>query len=220
MISLGNGAGGAFCITPFLEGLGTGAGLIIAIGAQNAFVLKQGILKNHVFMTVFVCSLIDTLLICAGVGGFGTLLTSNAFLLGLARWGGAAFLIYYGFRSFRSVLKPEALILEKGNQRLSLKMTLLSIFTLSLLNPHVYLDTVVLLGSISAQFPAEERLFFGGGAVLASFLWFFGMGYGARYLAPLFRKPSAWKILDFLIGCVMWGIALSLILPGTCCPCG
>lgn len=201
-----------FCLGSFLEGLGTGAGLIIAIGAQNAFVLKQGILKNHVFITALICASIDALLICVGVGGVGTLLTSNTLLLVIARWGGVVFLGYYGFRSFCSVFKSESLHLDANRQRPTLKMTLASVFMFSFLNPHVYLDTVVLLGSISAQFPLEQRLFFALGAMLASFIWFFAMGYGARYLAPLFQKPMAWKILDFLIGCVMWGIALSLAM--------
>ena len=140
-------------------------------------------------------------------------------LLTIARWGGAAFLVYYGFRSFRSVFKSESLKLESGPERPDLKTTLVTVFALSLLNPHVYLDTVVLLGSIGAQFPLE-RLFFAFGAMLASFIWFFGLGYGAAYLAPLFKKPIAWKILDFLIGCVMWAIALSLILWAQNCVCG
>lgn len=210
----------AFCVAPFIEGCGTGAGLIIAIGAQNAFVLKQGILKNHILITVLVCSIIDALLICVGVGGFGAILTSNLLLLTIARWGGAAFLIYYGFRSFRAVFKSESLKLESGQKRPDLKTTLGTVLALSLLNPHVYLDTVVLLGSIGAQFPPSERLFFALGAMLASFIWFFGLGYGAAYLAPLFKKPIAWKILDFLIGCVMWAIALSLILWTQNCVCG
>jgi L-lysine exporter family protein LysE/ArgO len=209
-----------FCVAPFLEGCGTGAGLIIAIGAQNAFVLKQGILKNHVFATAFLCSLIDATLISLGVGGFGALLTSNVLLLSLARWGGAAFLIYYGFRSFRAVFKSESLRLDGGRERPDLKMTLITVLALSLLNPHVYLDTVVLLGSIGAQFPVSERPFFALGAIFASFLWFFTVGYGARYLAPLFQKPLAWKILDFLIGCIMWAIALSLLLWTQTCVCG
>ena len=201
-----------FCIAPFIEGCGTGAGLIIAIGAQNAFVLKQGILKNYIFITVFICALIDALLICVGVGGFGTILTSNILLLTTARWGGAAFLFYYGFRSFRSVFKTESLHLETSHEPPSLKVTLTTILALSLLNPHVYLDTVVLLGSIGAQFSLSERPFFALGAIFASFVWFFGLGYGASYLSPFFQKPRSWKILDFLIGCVMWIIALSLVL--------
>lgn len=194
----------------FLSGLGTGAGLIIAIGAQNAFVLKQGIQQNYVFVTALIGAGVDALMITLGVGGFGTVLASNSLLLALARWGGVAFLGYYGFRSFRAVLKSETLELDGSRKKLNLKASLLAMLMFSFLNPHVYLDTIVLLGSIGAQFPTEERFFFGLGAVVASFLWFFTLGYGARYLAPLFRNPIAWKILDFLIGCVMWGIALSL----------
>lgn len=208
-----------FCVAPFVEGCGTGAGLIIAIGAQNAFVLKQGILKNHVFLTALTCALIDALLISVGVGGFGVLLTSNTLLLTIARWGGAAFLGYYGFRSFRSVFKSESLKLDSKSEHLSLKMALGTALALSLLNPHVYLDTVILLGSIGAQFPASERVFFAWGAMLASFVWFFGLGYGAAYLGPLFQKPLAWKILDFIIGCIMWAIALSLLLWTESCVC-
>ena len=208
-----------FCVAPFIEGCGTGAGLIIAIGAQNAFVLKQGIMKNHVFVTALICSLVDALLICAGVGGFGVILTSNLLLLSISRWGGAVFLFYYGFRSFRAVFKSESLTINIGPERPNLRMTLATVLALSLLNPHVYLDTVVLLGSIGAQFPPSERLYFALGAMLASFVWFFGMGYGARYLAPLFQKPLSWKVLDFLIGCIMWTIALSLVLWTQNCIC-
>jgi L-lysine exporter family protein LysE/ArgO len=200
-----------FCIAPFVEGWGTSSGLIIAIGAQNAFVLKQGILRNYVFVTALICAVIDATLISLGVGGLGALLTSNILLLNTARWGGAAFLAYYGFRSFRSAFKTESLKIDVNSGRPNLKMTLITVFALSLLNPHVYLDTVVLLGSIGAQFPTHERFFFALGAMLASFSWFFALGYGARYLGPLFQKPMAWKILDFLIGSVMWAIALSLL---------
>jgi L-lysine exporter family protein LysE/ArgO len=209
-----------FCVAPFIEGCGTGAGLIIAIGAQNAFVLKQGILKNYVFVTALICALIDAFLISVGVGGFGAILTTNVWLLTIARWGGAIFLFYYGFRSFRAVFKTESLKLETGPERPDLKMTVGTVLALSLLNPHVYLDTVVLLGSIGAQFPASERVFFALGAMLASFVWFFTLGYGARYLSPLFQRPLSWKILDFLIGCIMWAIALSLLLWTQGCVCG
>lgn len=209
-----------FCWAPFAEGCGTSAGLIIAIGAQNAFVLKQGILKNYVFMTALICTIIDATLIAVGVGGFGVLVTSSPILLTIARWGGAAFLGYYGFRSFRAVFKSQAFKLDATPDRPTLKMSIVTVLALSLLNPHVYLDTVVLLGSIGAQFPTGERLFFALGAMLASVIWFFCLGYGAAYLGPLFQKPRAWKILDFIIGCVMWAIALSLLLwsPNCACP--
>lgn len=194
-----------------LSGFGTGAGLIIAIGAQNAFVLKQGLLRNRVFVTALFCALLDAFLIGIGVGGFGSALASNPFLLTCAKWGGALFLIYYGAKSFYAVFSSHTLDVHAPQRNPSLKSTLLTLSALSLLNPHVYLDTVVLLGSISAQFQKEERIFFGVGAAFASLVWFFSLCYGARFLAPLFRKPISWKILDFLIGCVMIAIALSLL---------
>jgi len=208
-----------FCVAPFIEGCGTGAGLIIAIGAQNAFVLKQGILKNYVFITALLCSCIDALLILLGVGGFGKLLTSNMTLLMIAKWGGVAFLAYYGFRSFRAVFTSQKLELHGGFERPTLKVTLVTTVAVCLLNPHVYLDTVVLLGSIGAQFPFPERTYFTFGAMVTSFVWFFTIAYGARFLAPLFQSPRAWKILDFIIGCIMWAIALSLILWTQDCVC-
>jgi L-lysine exporter family protein LysE/ArgO len=208
-----------FCATPFLEGCGTGAGLIMAIGAQNAFVLKQGIIKNHVLVTVLLCAFIDVLLISVGVGGCGALLATNEWLLTIARWGGAAFLLYYGFRSFRAVFQSESLTVDTKPKRLNLKETVLITLALSLLNPHAYLDAMVLLGSIGAQFPLPERLFFALGAMLASFVWFFALGYGARHLAPLFQKPLSWKVLDFFVGCVMWIIGFSLLFwtPDSAC---
>ncbi|MBX9976676.1 MAG: LysE/ArgO family amino acid transporter [Alphaproteobacteria bacterium] len=202
----------AFVFAPFIEGFGTGAGLIMAIGAQNIFVLKQGILKNHVFATVFLCALIDAVLIALGVGGFGTLLNSNPYFITLAKWGGFSFLAYYGFRAFRSVLTPHAMVLDGSRKKPSLKATCVMVLTFSLLNPHVYLDTVVLLGSISAQWPIIEQPSFVYGSITASFLWFFAMGYGAQFLASLFKKPAAWKVLDFITGCIMWGIAVSLLM--------
>jgi L-lysine exporter family protein LysE/ArgO len=201
-----------FCSAPLVEGFATGAGLIIAIGAQNAFVLKQGISKNHVFVTVLFCAVIDAFLITLGVGGFGQIITSSSLLLSLARWGGAAFLFYYGFRSFRAVFKTESLKISQGRGGLpGIKETISTVLALSLLNPHVYLDTVVLVGSIGAQFSNLERPYFALGAIIASFAWFFSMGFGARYLGPLFQKPIAWKILEFIIGCVMWLLALMLV---------
>jgi len=196
----------------FLEGFITGAALIIAIGAQNAFVLRQGIIRNHVFAVTLICILIDASLIAVGVGGFGAILTQNQILLISAKWGGAGFLIYYGFLSFRAMLKNEALEIDLEGKKLSLKAAMVTVLALSLLNPHVYLDTVVLLGTIGAQELLEHRPFFVAGAIVASVLWFAALGYGARFLQPFFRKPSAWKILDFITGIIMWMIAISLVL--------
>lgn len=201
-----------FSFFPFLHGCGTGAGLIIAIGAQNAFVLKQGILKSHVFTVALLCSLIDATLIVFGVGGLGKIITTTPYLPEITKYGGAAFLFYYGFRAFRSAYRASnSLKIDDSFEHPTLKVTILTVLALSLLNPHVYLDTVVLLGSISAQFDETERLFFAIGAMVASFIWFFALSYGAGYLAPIFKKPQAWQALDVLVGLVMWGIGISLL---------
>ena len=196
----------------FLEGFLTSAALIIAIGAQNAFVLKQGILRNHVLAISSICILIDSILIIIGVNGLGAILTENPILLAGAKWGGFIFLIYYGFISFKSILKDETLNIDHNDKKLSLKAAVLTVLALSLLNPHVYLDTVVLLGSIGAQSLPEQRPFFIVGAVFASVIWFASLGYGARFLQPFFTKPLSWKILDFITGVIMWLIAISLLL--------
>ena len=195
----------------FLSGLGTGFGLIIAIGAQNAYVLKQGILRNNRFAIALVCACIDALLIAAGVSGLGILITSIPILLNIARYGGAAFLIYYGVKAFISILKSSSLNIDTKEKPTDLKTTIMTVIALSLLNPHLYLDTCVLIGTIGAQFPEMERSYFTMGAIGASFIWFFALSYGAALLIPLFKKPTSWKILDFIIAIVMWAIAWSLI---------
>jgi len=202
---------------PALKGFGLGAGLIIAIGAQNAYVLRQGIRREHVLLIATICFLCDATLISIGAAGFGHLVGSVPSLEGVAAWGGAAFLAAYGLRAFHSALKPGSLDAgqdgaeapQAGSAWAAAGVTL----ALSLLNPHVYLDTVVLLGSIAGQFQGVERVWFAIGAVIASAVWFYGLGLGARWLAPLFRKPMAWRVLDLAIGCVMWTIAASLALP-------
>lgn len=200
---------------PFLKGFFTGAGLIIAIGAQNAFVLKQGLTKNHVFAIALFCTLSDALLIALGVSGLGVLLTSNQVLLIIAKWGGAAFLFWYGFRSFRSMFHSESLRTQHASASHSLKKILLTLAALTFFNPHVYLDTVVLLGTLGAQFEKVPRSFFALGAIVASTVWFFALSYGARLLAPLLRSQRSWKVIDCLIGCIMWTIALSLLIAST-----
>jgi len=199
---------------PLLKGCFTTAGLIIAIGAQNAFVLKQGLMKNQVFFTALFCSIVDACLIGLGVAGFGAILTSNPMLLFIAKWGGATFLFWYGFKAFRSIFYAQSLDVQstKGLLCPSFKETILTLTAVTFLNPHVYLDTVVLLGSIGSQFESKERGFFAFGAILASMTWFFGLCYGARLLAPFFQKKLAWKVLDGLVGCTMWVVAFSLLV--------
>jgi len=198
-------------IAPLFQGFITTAGLIIAIGAQNAFVLKQGIFKNHVLITVLICSIIDAILIFIGVCGFGAALNSNALLLAIAKWGGVAFLFWYGLRSFIASYKTESLKINTNQPNLpNRRQSIISCLLFSLLNPHVYIDSIMLIGSIGAQFKPQSRLLFAVGAIIASTVWFFSLGYGARFLAPLFRKPVTWKILDFIIGVIMWSIAITL----------
>jgi L-lysine exporter family protein LysE/ArgO len=201
-----------FALLPLLQGIGVGAGLIIAIGAQNAFVLRQGLKRRHIFATAGISTVCDAILIALGVGGLGTLIATTPALTTAATWGGAAFLDYYGLRSFRSALSPAALTTDEATQRpANLRGTVLAAFGFSLLNPHVYLDTVVLIGSVGAQYPANDRISFGLGAMLASLIWFFGLAYGAAWLAPHFQRPVVWRILDTGIGCIMCLIATSLI---------
>lgn len=199
-------------LSAFLRGLGLGASLIVAIGAQNAFVLRQGLRRRHVLATALVCSLCDALLIACGAGGMGALIARFPGLTKGAAVVGAAFLIVYGFRAFRSALRPATLDVEsEAEAPASLRQTIVTALAFSLLNPHVYLDTVVLVGGLAGQYAPHLRLFFALGAMLASLLWFFGLAFGASRLTPLFRRPQAWRILDAIIGVTMWFIAISLL---------
>jgi L-lysine exporter family protein LysE/ArgO len=200
-------------IAPYMEGLGLGAGLIIAIGAQNAFVLRQGLRARHVFLTASICAMCDVTLISLGVLGLGAVIPNEPFLLTAATWGGVVFLFIYRLRSFHSSLKANSLDADRYSDRegITARSTVLAVLAFTMLNPHVYLDTVVLLGGIGARCPVAERLYFVLGASTASLLWFFGLAYGAALLAPLFRRPKTWRVLDALVGCVLWLIALELI---------
>ena len=192
----------------FLNGFVLGASLIIAIGAQNAFILKQGLLRQHVFILSLICALSDALLIAAGVGGLGTLISSNSMLIKAITLFGAVFLAAYAFMAFRRAFHASSMgVSGEGS---SLAKAVATVLALTFLNPHVYLDTVLLLGGLSSRYEGDARLAYGIGAMLASFVWFFSLGYGARLLLPLFQKPSAWRVLDILIGIVMGLIAISL----------
>lgn len=195
-----------------VAGFALGASLIVAIGAQNAFVLKQGLRRNHVLAVVATCALIDAVLISAGVGGFGSLISAYPLATKGAALAGVLFLAVYGFGAFRSALRPAALHAAQGEAPSGVGAVLLATLAVSLLNPHVYLDTIVLMGSVAAQRPAALRPAFALGAMTASFVWFFGLGFGARLLDPLFEKPAAWRVLDVVIGVVMWSVAVSLVI--------
>lgn len=199
-------------ITATVQGFLLGAGLIVAIGAQNAFVLRQGLRREHVFVTAAVCFSCDAVLIALGVAGLGTVISASRVLRLVAAVGGAVFLGYYGLRSFRSAVGtagPQGLGGVDGPAvRRTAAVTALG---LSLLNPHVYLDTVVLIGSVGAQYDPGGRSFFAAGAALASLVWFFGIGYGAGLLSGWFRDPRTWRWLDAVVGCVLWTVAALLV---------
>lgn len=194
----------------FFQGLAISAGLIVAIGAQNAFVLAQGVRGAHRLQIALACASSDALLIALGVGGAGALIASQPALLALARWGGAAFLLVYAAMALRRAWHGESMTLPADSQQ-SVWRVLLATLAVTWLNPHVYLDTVVLLGGVAAQLPAQERFTFGLGAALASWLWFFALAYGARLLAPLFTRPTSWRVLDASVALVMLAVAASLI---------
>lgn len=196
---------------PFTQGFLLAAGLIIAIGAQNAFVLTRAVRRNHHVPVAVICILCDALLISAGLAGVGGLVAAAPFLTRAMAWAGAVFLLWYGWSALRSALRGGGL--ETGEDGLlSLRAAILTTLAVTLLNPHVYIDTVMLLGGLGGRFPGGQRLVFGAGAVLASFVWFIALCLFGRILAPLFRKPLSWRILDGSVCLVMWFIAGSLVM--------
>jgi len=196
----------------YVNGLGLGASLIMAIGAQNAHVLRMGIKRQHVALTVAACIVIDIVLIGLGVAGAGAMIQSSPLLLAAARWGGAAFLLWYGLRSWRSMLTPKSLVIDAAAPAPDARQALASVVALSLLNPHVYLDTVVLLGSVGGSYPDGQRMGFSAGAMTASLLWFTALGFGATRLAGVFGRPLAWKCIEGLTGAVMLALAAGLVI--------
>lgn len=195
--------------TVFLAGFALSATLIIAIGAQNAFVLRQGLRREHVGPIVAFCAACDAVLIAAGVAGIGQLLARWPSLADVLRIAGTVFLLAYGALALRRAVRPGTL--QPGSGRpLALKGALLQAAAFTWLNPHVYLDTVMLVGAIGGRYPPAGQAAFVGGATTASVAWFSALGYGARWLAPWFRQPMAWRVLDAVIGCTMAAIAVSL----------
>ena len=212
-----------------LAGLGLGLSLIVAIGAQNVFVLRQGIRREHVLAVVVICAVSDAVLIIAGVAGLGFVIAAAPWLVVVARWAGALFLLGYGLLAARRAWRGDGHVLDAGEPtaptgpgpggtstltapRTALAPVVLTVLALTWLNPHVYLDTVLMLGSIAATH-GEERWLFAAGAVAASILWFTALGFGARYLGRWLRTPRSWRILDALIAVVMISLAVSLVLP-------
>ncbi|UAK36006.1 LysE family transporter [Nocardia asteroides] len=194
--------------------MGFGLSLIVAIGAQNAFVLRQAISGRHVAAVVAVCGVSDIVLIAAGIGGFGVVVEAAPGVLVAARYAGAAFLIGYAVLAARRAFGSAALIAEPAGATAALGATVATGLALTWLNPHVYLDTVVLLGSLASTYASPDRWFLGAGAMLASVLWFTALGFGARLLGPLFTRPLAWRVLDTVIAAVLLALGLVLLCTG------
>lgn len=195
----------------FFTGLSVGLSLILAIGAQNAFILRQGLRGEHVFALCLTCALSDAALIALGVSSFQRIAALSPSIDPAMRYAGAAFLVWYGARSLMSALRSSEALVVAEVPRTSLQAALVTCLALTWLNPHVYLDTLVLLGTISTQFPGHEMAF-ACGAMTASFLFFFALGYGAAWLRPLFARPSAWRALEAAIAVTMWIIAARLLM--------
>ncbi|KAB2890551.1 MAG: amino acid transporter [Desulfobulbaceae bacterium] len=195
---------------PFIQGMAVGGGLIVAIGAQNAFVLSQGIRRQHHWLVAAICFVCDAVLVGVGVAGVGRAVAASPMLQAAAAWGGAIFLFAYGARALRRAMMSDSL--QAGGRRVSsVKEAVLATLAVTLFNPHVYLDTVVLLGSIASQFQDGQRLAFATGACSASFLWFFSLSLGGELLAPIFARPGSWKVLDLFVCGSMWLVAFRLL---------
>ncbi|PTQ72480.1 LysE/ArgO family amino acid transporter [Pseudomonas sp. GV071] len=193
----------------YVNGLLVAAGLIVALGAQNAFVLAQSLRREHHLPVAALCVLCDAVLVVAGVFGLATLLAQSPVLLAVARWGGAAFLLWYGVRALRRAFKPEALSEAANAGPRSRKAVLMTALAVTLLNPHVYLDTVLLIGSLGAQQAAPGA--YAAGAASASLLWFFTLALGAAWMAPWLARPATWRVLDVLVAAMMFVVAGQLI---------
>ncbi|WP_315505012.1 LysE/ArgO family amino acid transporter [Pasteurella multocida] len=196
-----------------LQGFFVTAGLIIAIGAQNAFVLKQGLLKQNILAVILTCFFCDIVLISLGVLGLGSLISQSTMATVALAFVGGGFLLIYSLKAFLSAYRGNAsLQLAKADKQPQTTLhAIIATLLITLLNPHVYLDTVVIIGGIAGTLAFDEKLFFLVGALLVSALWFFSLGYGARLLSRFFQRPVTWRILDLVIGVIMWAIAISLI---------
>jgi len=192
----------------FLPGLFTGLSLIIAIGAQNAFVIRQGLTRRHVFTVVAICTIIDASLIALGIGGLGAAISGLPWLLEVIRWFGVAYLTWFGIKSAISATKSQTLD-PSGVESKSVGKVIATVVTLSLLNPHVYLDTVIFVGGVGNTF-GDNRWYFAFGAMLASLIWFTSIGYGAKAASRFMSKPIFWKVLDAVIAVIMFALAVTL----------
>jgi L-lysine exporter family protein LysE/ArgO len=195
-------------VLAYFSGLLAGLSLIIAIGAQNAFVIRQGLTKKYVLIVVAICAISDVVLILAGVAGLGAIINAQPVALEVIRWAGVAYLLWFAFKSVRAALGTNRLD-ATGTPSANLKTTVLTVLAMTWLNPHVYLDTVVFLGAVANQF-TQDRWWFAAGASTGSILWFFSLGFGAVAASRFMSKPLFWKILDSLIAAVMVTLAITL----------
>ena len=195
-------------VIALITGFFTGLSLIVAIGAQNAFVIKQGLLRSHVTLVVFVCAISDALLIIVGTGGLGRIIQSKPDLLNVIRWFGVIYLTWFGIKSVRSAFRNETLTASDKSAE-SWKKVLVTVLAMTYLNPHVYLDTVIFVGSLANQFESQ-RWYFALGACIASGVWFSVIGYGARSASHLMSKPIFWRILESVIAAIMFTLAITL----------
>ena len=193
-----------------LQGFGFGATMIIPIGAQNAFVLNQGIKRNHHLTTATLCSFLDIFFISLGIFGGGAILTQNEWLLALVTLGGILFLIFYGIQSLKSAFDQQQESSDKQAMLRGRRAVILGTLAVTVLNPHLYLDTIVILGSIGGQFECSDRISFAIGTILASFVWFYSLSMGAAKLAPTLSKPKVKKVIDLVVAAVMFLIAFTL----------
>jgi len=199
-------------ISAFTTGFAVSATLIVAIGAQNAFVLRQGLRREHVLLIVAFCALADLLLISAGVAGVSSVLGQAPHLTLFLTAAGTVFLAWYGFRALARARSATSMDVAEGTRRLTIRNAVAQVAGFTFLNPHVYLDTVLLIGSIGARQPTDARFWFVGGAAVASGAWFSTLGFGARLLRPVFRTPRAWQVLDTIIGVTMLVLAATLLV--------
>ena len=198
--------------TAFVHGFTSTALLVMAIGAQNAFVLRQGLRREHVLPVVLVCALSDAVLLQAGVWGMGGMLVARPEWAEAMRWAGGLFLVAYAVQAGARALKPAHLLVTANGPGASLRTTVLTVMALTWLNPHVYLDTVVLLGTMATPYPVWGRATFAAGGALASAVWFLTLGFGSRWLAPVFASPGAWRVLDGVTGATMLVLAGVMVL--------
>lgn len=195
---------------PVVQGFAIGASMIIPIGAQNAYLLNQGIKRNHHLTVATICMLCDCFLILLGVYGGGQLLATNPIMMTLITWAGIVFLAIYGGMSFRAMVKPKIVVSDLASNKSSLRIVVLGTLAVTILNPHVYLDTMVILGSVGSQFKGQAQLYFVIGCFIASLTWFYSLALTASKLSSVLARPKTQQLINFIVGIIMWCIAFAL----------